>query len=291
MTAEAPGAPERGEGGLPRVVLSSPAGGRAEVYLHGAHVTRWTPPSGADVLYLSPRSRWAAGEAIRGGVPVIFPQFAGQGPLPKHGFARTTAWTLAESAADHAVLVLEDTPETRNVWDHAFRAELRVELGDALAMTLAVHNTDDRPWEFTGALHTYFRVADVTRAEVRGLDAVRFHDKVTGERHVQLGDRLRFGRETDRVYVRAPDELSVRDPVEERTVVIRKHGFPDAVVWNPGAAKAREIADLGETAYPCFVCVEAACAAEPVRLEPGDRWEGGQVISVESSRRPDRSAR
>lgn len=291
MTAEAPGAPERGEGGLPRVVLSSPGGGRAEVYLHGAHVARWTPPSGADVLYLSPRSRWAAGEAIRGGVPVIFPQFAGQGPLPKHGFARTTAWALAESAAEHAVLVLEDTPETRTVWDHAFRAELRVELGHALAMTLAVHNTGDRAWEFTGALHSYFRVADVTRAEVRGLDAVRFYDKVTGERHVQLGDRLRFVGETDRVYVRTPDELCVRDPVEERTVVIRKHGFPDAVVWNPGAAKAREIADLGGAAYPCFVCVEAACAAEPVRLEPGERWEGGQVISVASSRRPDRSAR
>jgi glucose-6-phosphate 1-epimerase len=290
MTAEAPAAPGRGEGGLPRVVLSSPGGGHAEVYLHGAHVARWTPPSGADVLYLSPRSRWAAGEAIRGGVPVIFPQFAGQGPLPKHGFARTTAWTLAESSATHALLVLTDTPETRKLWDHAFRAELRVELGDALAMTFAVENTGDRLFDFTCALHSYFRVADVTRAEVRGLDAVRFYDKVTGERHVQLGDRLRFGRETDRVYVRTPDELCVRDPVEERTVMIRKHGFPDAVVWNPGAAKAREISDLGERAYPRFVCVEAACAAEPVRLEPGGRWEGGQVIRVESAKRPGRSA-
>ena len=281
MTADVANAAEPGEGGLPRVVLSPPGGGRAEVYLHGAHVARWTLPSGGDVLFVSPRSRWEAGEAIRGGVPVIFPQFADQGPLPKHGFARTAAWTLAESSPSHAVLVLADTPETRKIWDFAFRAELRVELGNTLEMTFTVDNTGDRAFEFTCALHTYFRVADVAQADVRGLDAVRFHDKVTGERHVGFGDRLRFTGETDRIYVRAPDQLSVRDQAERRTVMVRKRGFPDAVVWNPGAAKAREISDLGEDAYRNFVCVEAACAAEPVRLEPGGRWEGGQVIAME----------
>lgn len=285
MTADVANRPERGEGGLPRIVLTSPGGGRAEVYLHGAHVARWIPASGAaDVLFLSPRSRWAAGEAIRGGIPVIFPQFAEQGRLPKHGFARTEEWTLAESSPTHALLVLTDTPETRETWDHAFRAELRVEIGDALTMAFAVLNTGDRPFEFTCALHTYFRVSDIRQTDVRGLDAVRFHDKVTGERHVQLGDRLHFVRETDRIYVRTPHELRVRDLAERRTVVIRKRGFPDAVVWNPGPAKARGIGDLGENAQPRFVCVEAACAAEAVRLEPGERWEGGQVIGLETSK-------
>ena len=67
MTADAANRPERGEGGLPRVVLSSPGGGRAEVYLHGAHVARWVPSSAADdVLFVSSLSRWEAGEAIRG---------------------------------------------------------------------------------------------------------------------------------------------------------------------------------------------------------------------------------
>lgn len=274
-------APEPGEGGLPRIVLTAANGARAEVYLHGAHVARWADAGEGDVLYLGPRSRFAPGEAIRGGVPVIFPQFADLGPLPKHGFARTAEWTLAEASAERAVLVLADTAETRAVWDHAFRAELRVETGAELSMTFTVENTGDHAFEFTCALHSYFRVADIARAEVRGLDAVRFHDKVTGERHIQLGDRLRFVRETDRVYFGAPDTLLVRDPVEERTVMIRKHGFPDAVVWNPGAAKARELADLGEGEHSHFVCVEVACVGEPVRLEPGARWEGWQVVSVD----------
>lgn len=282
MTGDVANPPEPGEGGLPRVVLSSPDGGRAEVYLHGAHLSRWTPPGGGDVLFVSPRSRWEAGQPIRGGVPVIFPQFAEQGPLPRHGFARTAEWTLAESTAGRARLVLTDTPGTRRIWDFAFRAELRVELGDSLRMALAVQNTGRRAFGFTCALHSYFRVADVTQAEVHGLDAVRFRDKVTGQGHIQLGDRLRFVRETDRVYVRAPDELRVRDPVERRTVIIRKEDFPDAVVWTP-MLKAREIDDLGEDAWRHFVCVEAACAADSVWLDPGRRWEGSQVISVEQS--------
>jgi glucose-6-phosphate 1-epimerase len=283
MTADASpeNAPELGEGALPRVVLTAANGSRAEIYLHGAHVARWTDAGEGDVLYLSPRSRFESGEAIRGGVPVIFPQFADQGPLPKHGFARTSVWTLAEATADRAVLVLTDTPETRAVWDHAFRAELRVELGAELSMTFAVENTGDAAFDFTCALHSYFRVSDVGKVTVDGLEGIRYHDKVAGGEHVQDAAELRFAGEVDRVYVDAPDVLQILDGGSWERVVVRKFGFRDAVVWNPGAEKARGIGDLGEDAYPHFVCVEAACAAEPVRLEPGERWEGGQVLSAD----------
>ncbi|HYH78987.1 MAG TPA: D-hexose-6-phosphate mutarotase [Longimicrobium sp.] len=276
--ASAANAPEPGEGGLPRIVLASPDGGRAEVYLHGAHVARWTDASGRDVLFLSRRSPFAPGEAIRGGIPVIFPQFAEQGPLPKHGFARTAAWTLAESSATHAVLGLTDTPETRAVWDFAFRAELRVALSGVLEMSLAVENTGGAAFEFTCALHSYFRVADIHRTAVLGLRELPYRDKVEDGIGVQETAELRFCGETDRVYVGVPDELRIVDEAGGRTITIDKRGFPDAVVWNPGARKARGMVDLGEEAYPRFVCVEAGCVGTPVRLEPGGRWEGGQVI-------------
>lgn len=272
---------EPGEGGLPRVVLTSADGGRAEVYLHGAHVTRWTTARGDDVLYLSPRSRWEPGQAIRGGIPIIFPQFADQGPLPKHGFARTALWTIAESSPNAATLVLSDTDETRAIWNFAFRAELRVDLSDQLSMSLTVRNTGDRAFEFTCALHSYFHVTRVRSVWIDGLKGVRYRDKVEGGEKVERERQVRFHGETDRIYLNAPDELRVVDGAAWESVVVRKHGFTDAVVWNPGLEKARAMDDLGEEAFPHFVCVEAACAADPVHLEPGEAWTGEQTIRVE----------
>jgi glucose-6-phosphate 1-epimerase len=268
-------------GEAPILVLAHPGGGRAEVHLHGAHVTRWTDVSGGEVLYLSPRTRFGGDAAIRGGIPVIFPQFADLGPLPKHGFARTREWAPAERAADRAVLRLGDDPATHAAWDHAFEAELRVDVGDALAVTLAVRNTGERAFAFTCALHTYLRVGDVRRAAVLGLGGVRFRDKVAGGERVQDEPELRFTGETDRVYLAVPDEVRVRDEAEGRTLVVRKRGFADTVVWNPWAEKAREMADLGEDQFPRFVCVEAAQVGRPVTLAPGGRWQGGQEIRVE----------
>jgi len=41
--------------------------------------------------------------------------------------------------------------------------------GEQLRTHLRVINTDDKPFEFTAALHSYFEVLDVKVAKVRGL--------------------------------------------------------------------------------------------------------------------------
>src|SRR5215470_17763053 len=63
-----------GNGGLPRIQVT---GSRAEgeMYLHGAHVTSWKPAGSNEVLFLSTKSRWQEGHAIRGGIPICFPWF------------------------------------------------------------------------------------------------------------------------------------------------------------------------------------------------------------------------
>ena len=83
--------------GQPAVTLATAGGDRATVLLHGAQVVSWIPAGGSERLYLSERSRYGDGKGVRGGVPVVFPQFNRRGPdfsLPKHGFVRTRAWTL-----------------------------------------------------------------------------------------------------------------------------------------------------------------------------------------------------
>ena len=47
----------------------------AHIYLQGATVTHFQPRGPCPALFLSNRATWAAGRAIRGGVPLIFPWF------------------------------------------------------------------------------------------------------------------------------------------------------------------------------------------------------------------------
>ena len=122
-----------GRGGLVNAVLAHASGARCEVYLHGAHVTAWQTPRKGEVLFVSRASHFRDGVPIRGGIPVIFPQF-GDGPLPKHGLARTRAWQVTRTAlgADGAVSItlrLEDDTQTRALWPHPFCLQLTVSLG------------------------------------------------------------------------------------------------------------------------------------------------------------------
>jgi glucose-6-phosphate 1-epimerase len=273
---------EPGEGGLGRIILRHASGSRAEVYLHGAHVTSWRSADGVERLFLSSRSSYSANAVVRGGIPVIFPQFANQGPLPKHGFARTAEWTLAsathgDGGPAEAVLRLADSPATRAVWPHPFALELRVRLNATLSIELEVTNTDTERMDFTAALHTYLRVRDVREVVVEGLEGVRYVDKVDhGDPRVERSSHLHIASEVDRVYLDAPGDVHVRDGTGGTVVAL--DGFPDVVVWNPGPEKAAGIADLGPDEYRQFLCVEAAAAGQPVVLPPGGTWTASTTL-------------
>ena len=272
-----------GAGGLPMVALEAPDGARADVYLHGAHVTSWRPAAGDERLFLSGASEFRPGAAIRGGVPVIFPQFAGRGPLPKHGFARTAEWTpvgAARTADDASVtLRLADSEATRALWPHAFVAELTVTVGGpTLRVALAVANAGDAPLDFTAALHSYLRVADARRTTVRGLAGVRHEDSVDGGTRVDDAVALRVGGEVDRVYLDVPGDVVVEE--EGRATLVAASGFPDVVVWNPGPVRGAALADMDADGWLRMLCIEAAAVGRAVRLAPGARWEGAQVLTA-----------
>ena len=271
-----------GAGGLPKLTLASASGSRAEVYLHGATVVSWQPAGDTERLFLSRVSRFGPGEAIRGGVPLVFPQFGTLGPLRQHGFARRMPWGFVGAATSGEVITatlrLQDSEETRRDWPHRFLAELIVSLGGReLAITLAITNTDDEPFTFTAALHTYLAVADLAEARVEGLAGLRYRDHTAGGTEAQqVSAQVDFSGQVDRLYLNTPAELRLVEAA--RTTVIRSAGFPDAVVWNPGAGKCAAMADLEPGDYRRYVCVEAAAAGAPVALAPGERWQGTQTL-------------
>lgn len=261
------------------VSLYSPDGGSARISPYGAQVLSWITADGAEQLYLSPRSEYHAGKAIRGGVPVIFPQFAGLGNLPKHGFARVLPWDVMGVGADTAVFNLGDSAATKAYWPAHFLAEIAIRVtGQELEITFKVSNVDKVPLTFTAALHTYLRVQDLSTAAVVGLQGLAYRDTAAGGiEQVEAAGKLNFSGEVDRIYFNAPEDLHLVDG--ERRVLVHSQGFADAVIWNPGAEKCAALPDMEPEGYRQFVCVEAAAIGRPIRLEPGEKWRGSQRLS------------
>ena len=267
--------------GQPAVALEAPDGARAVVLLHGAQVVSWQPAGGGERLFLSERSRFGEGASVRGGMPVIFPQFNERGPLPRHGFVRTRRWQLARSevGADDALAVLQltDDPATRAIWPHAFGLELTVCVrGERLDVELAVSNTGEAAFDFMAALHTYLRVAEAETASLGGLHGCRYEDFTTGTMRVDEQDAVRVGAEIDRIYHGVSTPLLLREP--QRSLRIASANFPDVVVWNPWQDKAAVMADLQATDFRRFLCVEAALIEQPARLAAGEHWWGRQTL-------------
>jgi glucose-6-phosphate 1-epimerase len=271
-----------GVGDLPKLTLAAPDGAQVEIYLYGAHVVSWIPAGGQERLFLSRTSAFRAGAPIRGGVPVVFPQFGTTGPLPLHGLVRLMSWEFvgAEVAGQRAraMFRVADTEDSRRQWDQAFLAELDVAIGGSeLSVTLAVTNPGAGKFDFTAAFHTYLAVADITTTEIEGLAGLRYRDAALGGIEAHQGSQtVDFPGEVNRIYFDAPAEARVVEA--GRRTIVRKVGFTDAVVWNPGSEKCATMGDLEPEDYRRFVCLEAATVGAPIQLAPGERWQGTQTI-------------
>src|SRR5579863_10020093 len=132
-----------GNGGLPKIQIQA-AAATAEIYLHGAQVTSWKPAGSGEVLFVSEKSHWEDGRAIRGGIPVCFPWFRAKADDPKapaHGFVRTKEWRLesiTETPGDAVCVYLstESDETTRRWWPFEFRLEYRITVGARLNLEL-----------------------------------------------------------------------------------------------------------------------------------------------------------
>ena len=268
----------RGEGGLPLVRIHGRAAS-AEIYLHGAHVTRWAPQGDAPVLWMSAASRYVPESPLRGGVPICFPWFgahASDPTAPAHGFARLAEWELvgAHEDADDVVVTfrLVDSSATRSsAWPHRFEARYTVTVGARLTLALEVTNLDGDDVTFEEALHTYLRVSDIGRVQVRGLERAPYLDRLGGPDPVpgEAGP-VRFTGETDRIYLGTRATVTVADDDSPRAVTIAKEGSNATVVWNPWAGKAAAMADFGDDEWTAMVCVETCNIRDAaVRLAPG----------------------
>lgn len=269
---------EDAPGGLARAVIST-RDAEADLYLQGAHLTHWTKKGERPILFVSPKSLFAPGKAIRGGVPIIFPWFGARGdgkPGPAHGFARSMEWTvedtkLRDSGDVEITLTLAPSGATRAFFEPVFRLRFRVVVGAELEMELETRNEGTETFRFEEALHTYLAVADIHQTSVSGLEGTEYIDKTDGFKRKKQGDEaLRIAKETDQVHLNTLGACVVHDPVWNRRIVVEKTGSDSTVVWNPWIEKTAGMSDMAVESWQGMVCVETANAADnAVELQPG----------------------
>ncbi|MEB0055214.1 MULTISPECIES: D-hexose-6-phosphate mutarotase [unclassified Variovorax] len=270
--------------GQPALAVALPGGDRAVVALHGAHLLSWTTADGIERIYLSPAAQFDGKSAIRGGVPVCWPQFNERGPLPKHGFARNVLWEavteVPETKAGELTLVLRDNDATRALWPRTFDLRLGISLTPgSLRTTLVAINTDSAPWSFAAALHSYLHVDDIADARLEGLQNAKRWDSVRNERHVEMTESLNFDAEFDSVYGAPVAPLKLVQP-SGTLQIAQSASCTETVVWNPGAALSAKMSDMPDDGYRHMLCVEAARIDENVLLAPGAQWQCWQQFTV-----------
>mmetsp|Transcript_7425 Transcript_7425/g.13407 ORF Transcript_7425/g.13407 Transcript_7425/m.13407 type:complete len:391 (-) Transcript_7425:1362-2534(-) len=290
----------KGENDMETVTLiHTPTGQRVVVYTFGATVTSWKARADSkaseDVFFLSDVAKYDGKTAIRGGIPVCFPQFGPYGKLSQHGFARNTQWTIKSSSvlpdkSVELILELDSTADQPMIeqWcaqGQSFSVEYAIRLSfTGLETALSVTNTTSDPsadaLEITAAFHNYFQVTDIANARVFGLEHCKFADRLANDEESTEKDDGGAGKPvesaTDRIYFSTPEELAVFDFASLRVVKLKKTPtMPDATLWNPYGA------DGCDPGWKRFLCLETAAIQKPIKLSSGESWTGAQLIAVE----------
>lgn len=266
-----------GKGGIPMIQVNT-VKASALISLHAGQVLSFKPAGEAEeVLFLSEKAYYQSGKAIKGGAPVCWPWF---GPDPEdkgrpgHGFVRNRPWNIISTDAVgddiKVTLGLEDTPETREIWPQSFILTQEILVSDSLNLSLITRNTGTEAFPVTQAFHTYFKVGDISKAKVLGLEDCQYIDKVNNSEEKQQSGAVIIDSEVDRIYLGVGNTMIIDDAALDRCIQIISQGNKTAVVWNPWEKISTDMADLEDADYQRLLCVETTNAADDiVQVAPG----------------------
>ena len=253
----------------------------------GAQVLSYQRLGEPPLLWLSEQAIFRQGKSVRAGVPVCWPWFgifkrnpdtvqamyhAEDGPA--HGLVRGRDWQLLGIDSRGDDICVEFTlPEAKGdlpCWPHIVELKLTIVMGEQLSITLSSYNLDNVPVTLSQALHSYFAVSDVRQVQVEGVDGLSYIETLANWEQRQQQGNLDFTGETDRIYLQAPEQLSIADPAWNRRVVITAQGSRTAVIWNPWTERAFDLPDMADDGWQRMLCIETANVVEDlVTLAPG----------------------
>ncbi len=286
---------------------------QANISLHGGQVLSWQPKGQKPVLWLSDNALYQPDKAIRGGIPLCWPWF---GPFEKermpkaglinpgnHGFARLVTWQVeAVNVAQESVTV---TLQWQGInqdgcWPQACELKQELVFGADFKQTLFMTNLSNEEVEYTGALHSYFKVSSPQNTHTTKLDSFAYNDKLTGKHHaVDITADLNTDNKAeeiaepllncvgpiDRIYY-GNSAISLIDRHWQRAIEVTSFNTQQWVFWNPGKEIAVQMLDIHKKGENEFVCLEAA-NTQWQKIQPRSTVSIGQYIKISRLRSVD----
>lgn len=259
--------------------------------------------NGSDVLFCSKQALMDGSKPIRGGVPLVFPNFGPpkQGDMPQHGYARRNVWTCVKEydteAAAGAVWELDpsavkDGLGSQTVSPCTLRYTVEFS-AKQITTTITVCNTTAAV-PFQTLLHTYYTVEnalDATQCFVKGLQGYAVTDKVSPSIVGPIGEAIvAIKAETDCIYSPPAGTKDVEVTIgtgKGRTVsmvakgVVNGESVPvSCVVWNPYIEKAAALGDFGNEEYKTMICVEPGILGDDAVVAAGKEASLTQIITL-----------
>ncbi len=263
-----------GNGGLPFIRVSNQQATALISLLGGQILSFKLIGEQADMLFLSKKSAYQVGKAIRGGIPVCWPWFSTDPAglhRPNHGLVRTESWSVVSTTETATATVIRlqftNSQQQDKTWKQPFNLTLTFSIGQTLSLSLITQNTGSKPFSITQAFHTYFNVGDISQAQVLGLENCRYYDKLDqGKEKIQAGI-VTVSEEIDRIYEDVDNFVALNDLTLQRRIEITSQHCKSGVVWNPWT---KAMPDLEPDDYQRFVCVETGnIGFDVIQIPPG----------------------
>lgn len=247
----------------------------AAIALQGAQVLEYTPRGAHPVIWLSDRVEYKRNQSQRGGIPVCWPWFgalernpaaarslAHGSQLPAHGLVRTRDWTIhsIKESDENIQITLTFTTDalSQMQWSGSAELQLTVTVGAALRLELTTRNLGAQPIALTQALHTYFAISAIDKVELTGFENTHYIDTLDDWYDHNQDGSIKFGAETDRIYLDVPSSIQLHDSGWNRTIHLRTNNSASAVVWNPWVEKSKRLSQFSPEAFRDMVCIETA---------------------------------
>lgn len=282
----------------PITLVHTKSGGQCTIYSFGAHLTSYKTSQGKELLFLSRDAILDGSKAIRGGIPLCFPQFGQPDKsMPQHGFLRNNYWKEVEGsrfdddeyASISMELALADVVHARGgKWDNNTTLDAKCTYtviinGEGFTTTIEMNNLGTESFDFQVLLHNYFLVQerkalDTQHCNVKGLEGYTVDDKISGKEYLCDAPVTIPECIIDRVYTPKKEIMDLKltiaaGPTNYLSLVASgevagKRVPVSGVVWNP-MEKAKVMGDFGDDQFNDMICVEPGLLSNIPTLKGG----------------------